>query len=519
MSLLPIVRRELRVASLRRSTYRIRWWTALLAIGISFFSLVLAQVNPAQGAAGGLAFGLLAWGAFGLCLLSGVFLTADVLSEEKRGGTLGLLFLTDLKGYDVVLGKFMAQWLNAFYGLLAVLPALALPLLLGGVTGGQFWRTVVALIGMLFFSLAVGIWVSALGWNGRKTMGTAFWLLLLVTAALPLLASVGSRVSPSRVWSWLNWVSPFSCFSSAGALTYARQPELFWGGLLVSGGLGSLFLAMASLVLPRAWQERDHSSAIPFAARVPGLRDVRPVPKRARQRRDLLEQSPLAWLAGHGLGPSWGAWMVVFLWACVVLVLGLLEGGSSIPFAGSYSAMPFGFCLKAIFALHAGRLLAEHRRSGALELLLCTPLTSREILRGQLTALIRTFRAPFVAFISLLFAPVSLHVGASIIQADWAEAINSLSGVLGVGFYAVRFGVDLVALFYFANGLALTLKRPHQTPGLTLLLVLVVPSIFSVCQIDMVADICFIIWGANKTGQDLRRLLNAEYQPVYALNR
>src|SRR5690348_14734676 len=142
MSLLPIVRRELRVASLRRSTYRIRWWTALLAIGISFFSLVLAQVNPAHGAAGGLAFGLLAWGAFGLCLLSGVFLTVDVLSEEKRGGTLGLLFLTDLKGYDVVLGKFMAQWLNAFYGLLAVLPALALPLLLGGVTGGQFWRTV-----------------------------------------------------------------------------------------------------------------------------------------------------------------------------------------------------------------------------------------------------------------------------------------------------------------------------------------------------------------------------------------
>ena len=43
--------------------------------------------------------------AFIFCLLAGVFLTADCLSEEKREGTLGLLFLTSLKGYDVVLGK------------------------------------------------------------------------------------------------------------------------------------------------------------------------------------------------------------------------------------------------------------------------------------------------------------------------------------------------------------------------------------------------------------------------------
>lgn len=32
--------------------------------------------------------------ALGFCLFAGVFLTADCLSEEKREGTLGLLFLT-----------------------------------------------------------------------------------------------------------------------------------------------------------------------------------------------------------------------------------------------------------------------------------------------------------------------------------------------------------------------------------------------------------------------------------------
>ena len=50
-------------------------------------------------------FGVLTGTAVLYCLLSGVRSTADCLSVEKREGTLGLLFLTDLKGYDVVLGK------------------------------------------------------------------------------------------------------------------------------------------------------------------------------------------------------------------------------------------------------------------------------------------------------------------------------------------------------------------------------------------------------------------------------
>src|SRR5215469_11630653 len=105
-------------------------------------------------------FSVLTFYAFGLCLLAGVFFTAHSLTEEKREGTLGLLFLTDLKGYDVVLGKFAAVSLNAFYALLALMPMTALPLLLGGVTGAEFWRMALALINALFFSLAAGICVS-----------------------------------------------------------------------------------------------------------------------------------------------------------------------------------------------------------------------------------------------------------------------------------------------------------------------------------------------------------------------
>jgi ABC-type transport system involved in multi-copper enzyme maturation permease subunit len=483
---------------------------------MSFVSLAFVQMSRTRSAAGSSVFGMLTFYVFGICLLAGVFLTADLLSEEKRGGTLGLLFLTDLKGYDVVLGKFMAQWLNAFYCLLALLPALALPLLLGGVTGGEFWRMVLALINVLFFSLSAGILISAVGWEARRTMGSTFWVLVLASIALPVLAAVGARVSPSPVWSQLNWVSPFSPFANAVEVRYVRRPQTFWVSVLVLSCLGSLFLALASLIIPRVWQQgkQPPPSLFPRAATLSQGRGVKA--DKGKVRAALLDRNPVLWLASDQLGSQWGAWIVVGLWSVVVLfTLSYQADGSTVPFLGTYAAAPFGFCLKLLFALQAGRLFAEHRGSGALELLLSTPLTGREIVRGQMLALARKFSWPFVAFLAMLFAPVGVQLMSAIAAANWGKIVVVFSGSLVSGLYAVRFLIDLVALCYFGNGLALTLRRPQSAPTLTLLFVLILPSMLSPCLLDIVADIVFIAWGVSKTGQDLRVLLINQYQPIY----
>src|SRR6185369_16507496 len=122
MTFHPVIDRELRMASRRKSTYRIRFWTAVIATVTSFGGLVVLWANPARIGASNILFTILTSYAFGLCVLAGVFLTADALSEEKREGTLPLLFLADLKGYEVVVGKMMGVALNAFYALLALLP-------------------------------------------------------------------------------------------------------------------------------------------------------------------------------------------------------------------------------------------------------------------------------------------------------------------------------------------------------------------------------------------------------------
>ena len=63
-------------------------------------------------------------------LLVGVRLTSDCLSAEKREGTLGLLFLTNLKARDIVIAKVFSHGLRSLTMWAATLPIIAVPLLL-----------------------------------------------------------------------------------------------------------------------------------------------------------------------------------------------------------------------------------------------------------------------------------------------------------------------------------------------------------------------------------------------------
>ncbi len=130
MTFLPIVERELRVASRRQFTYWFRLVAAAFALLIFGAMLSFSMFTPGMPwSAGQIQFTVLKWLAFVYAASAGVFLTSDSLSEEKREGTLGLLFLTDLRGLDVVLGKLMSHSLQAFTAWWQALPILALPLL------------------------------------------------------------------------------------------------------------------------------------------------------------------------------------------------------------------------------------------------------------------------------------------------------------------------------------------------------------------------------------------------------
>ena len=146
MTFLPIVERELRLAARRQLTFWLRVAAALTAIIIAsgLFALLSLVPGGVGTQLGRVLFTVLTWMSLAVSLSAGVFFTSDALSEEKREGTLGFLFLTDLRGYDVVLGKLLATSCRCVFALLAVFPILACTQLLGGVEGVFFWRTLLA---------------------------------------------------------------------------------------------------------------------------------------------------------------------------------------------------------------------------------------------------------------------------------------------------------------------------------------------------------------------------------------
>src|SRR5262249_37302451 len=154
---------------------------AMAAIVISFF-LYIGNTRTPRPRVGEEIFGGLALLALVYGLAYGRRFTADCLSEREREGRLGWLFLTDLKAYHVVLGKLVATSVSAFFGLLAIFPVLALPILIGGVTQGEFWRTLLVLVDTFLFSLTIGVYVSVWCWDARQAAGANLLLLLMITA-------------------------------------------------------------------------------------------------------------------------------------------------------------------------------------------------------------------------------------------------------------------------------------------------------------------------------------------------
>src|SRR5439155_5897114 len=210
MTVLPVVARELRIAARKRSNFWLRVAAALagMILGSGFMALsTLRGVGAAT--LGGVLFGVLTWLALAAALSAGLFFTSDCLSEEKREGTLGFLFLTDLRGYDVAGGKLLATSLRGFYGLLAVLPILAVTLLMGGVTGAEFWKTSLALLNALFFSLAAGLFVSTISRDSQRALAATLFLMLFFIFAGPLADAIIANVSG-------RGFQPFFSFSSPG---------------------------------------------------------------------------------------------------------------------------------------------------------------------------------------------------------------------------------------------------------------------------------------------------------------
>jgi hypothetical protein len=460
MTFLPIVDRELRVAARRRTTHLVRIAAAALVILI-FGALQLTQVfrSGMFFSMGQTQFFVLKWLGFLFAGSAGVFLTSDALSEEKREGTLGLLFLTDLRGYDLVLGKFISHSIQAFYGMLAAFPVLALTLLAGGVSGGEFWRMMLVCCNTLFLSLAVGLLVSSISRDAVKAVNGTLLIGLVLMGGLPLADWASADWDPTKFAPRLSWASPGHLFVTAGPMV----TNAYWLQLGLQHGLAWTFLAGASLCTPRAWQDKAKGVN---AAGSSVWRFWRYGTPRGRTalRQKLLAQDPILWLALRD------RWLPRMVWTVGWLVLGLISwgifhsGDFKLPLTvGYYSQSLFALALYLWMASLASRFFVDGVRTGAMELILVAPVTPPQIVRGQWLALRRTFLFPALLVLGLK------TVGGLVMILEMQKTMASTSAGPGFNFVnsqmvnvvagAVNFVGDLLAIAWFGMWMGLTTKK------------------------------------------------------------
>lgn len=470
MRFLPIVDRELRVASRRRATYWTRFAAALIAIGLYVWTwLVVGENDPGARLAITLFYSLATMG-FLYSLFAGVNVTADSLSEEKREGTLGLLFLTDLKGYDVVLGKLAATSVNSFYRLLAIFPVLAIPLILGGLTYGEFWRMALVLANTLFFSLCAGILLSAISVQERKAMLGTFGLILLITGGPPFIGYLlAVRQFPFQFNTAYLLGSAGYSYGLVLDANFKAAPTHFWISNLLTHLYGWTFLVLSSIWVRYAWQDRPATAgAMQWREQWQQWQFGDPETRKSFRTR-LLEVNPFFWIAGRNrLKPAYVLGVLGFagclwFWLFVRYRSEMIDSVMFVP-----TAILLHSLIKLWLALEACRPLSEERRSGSIELLLSTPLSVDEILAGQFLALKRQFGWPVLIVLVVDFVMFLAGIRDRFLDTSNDWLMLCLAGVL-------MFVADLVTLAWVGMWLGLNSNRSNRAARGAALRILVLP--------------------------------------------
>lgn len=412
MTFLPIVERELRVRARQRGTYWARFLVALLGTTICFLESPYGRNM----------FESLVTVAFLWCCFAFV-LTADVISSERREKTLGLLFLTRVKAPDVLLGKLTSAGLTAFCGLVGVLPVLMLPVLSGGVNGGEVFRTGLVLLNTLFLALASGLWASTRTAGffraGRVALGILV-VILLGPLAINQLATFGGFI-PRNTFGLL---SPVVGLLAGRDLAYRASSMPYWISLLAVQLLAWSFVVWTAVRLRRSLQETTSDEvAVPVARR--------------QQTRITGITAPIGWLVSRQKGIRLMIWVAVGF-SCLSFVSGYL-----FPLALGTSAMAImwplhlvqGIVTGGLFAWAASRFFMEARRTGELELLVTTPLGAETIVSEQWSALWRILRWPLAVLLLPLLAQTATM---------WTSVV-----MRGNGLWEIPYTFSM--LFWFAN--------------------------------------------------------------------
>lgn len=403
-------------------------------------------------------FQVLMYVQLALFLFFAALSSASAIAQEKDRRTFVLLLMTDMRNYEIVLGKMLGSLLPIGLLLAATIPMWMIFLLLGGVSPRQVFE---ALLVIAAASLAAGSLGSLIAlWRERTFQALALTVLCLVlyfglvqiARVLPQLTSLTDR----DVAGVLSCLDPFSALASVqeqrATSALGIAPVC---GFAAAMALWTVLLNVCGLVWLRVWnpsgepimqreklgekieelEEKDRAAAhaAPGKVRAVGENPIlwREISTRAYGRRPLLVKA---------------AYFIVLAFICYPALL-LLFSSNRTDFVAAWGLIPVGVLSLLLVAAQSVTAITSERDTGALDLLLVTDLTPQEFIFGKLGGICYNTKEFLVP--PLLLAAVYAWYGALATppggHPELAPGMNvvSLVCILGAALVLLAFGMVL----------------------------------------------------------------------------
>jgi ABC-type transport system involved in cytochrome c biogenesis permease component len=448
---LPIADRELLVYARQPVTYRGRLIVAVIALIVGGGSALLFEYFG--GMAAGQLLQILSTCVMIYCIAAGSQATSDSISKEKREGTLGLLFLTHMTSFDIAGGKLVSSVLLTFYGFMACFPVLCLLMLTGGIEGSAIFRLSLASLNTLFVAATIGLLASTFSRENKASRMVSGFLIFLFWMGIPALAGWGQYAKwPQWILVVLNCLNLSQPISNSLSDPTPFGRTYFWLPLICTHALGWVFLALTVWVLPRSWQEKGGGKKSLSLGQRWQQWCYGKSQKRLRHRARLLNRNAFFWLAARNRFKPILPNVLFFL--SLAFYLFILYKGQELEIAALAPFILISSFIQAILTLgeSSTRLTQEHEQ-GTLELLLSTPLSVKEIVRGQFLACWRQYSLIYA--MHMIMAALTVILVLTTLPRDAQSYIWVLLSAAWLIFYPL----EMVALIFLGMWAVVTSRN------------------------------------------------------------
>ncbi|MFO0807481.1 MAG: ABC transporter permease [Gemmataceae bacterium] len=386
---------------------------------------------------------------------------ASTVAQEKDRRTFILLLLSDLRDYEIVLGKLLGSLLPILLVLVGSLPVLMLLLLLGGITPIQVIQSWLVLLSTALVAGSLGGLVAL--WRDRTFQSLALSVLTIVlyfcvVRALGLFGTTADLVDYLDPFQALRGVLDASSAESAVPPVY-----FFVAVMLVLGVLLNLW----GIYKLRHWnpggepimqreapededeKDRTRAHAAPGAVREVWRNPVlwREIRTRAYGRRPLIVKF---------------AYFVVLGLICYA-ALSVVLGPNRVPFGAGLGLVPITILSLLLVAAQAATAITTERDGGALDLLLVTDLSPKEFIFGKLGGVLyntKEFLLP-----PLILAAVYASLG--MLATAPASKPQLEAGMNATALFATWGGILILLAFVMILGVHVALRIVNSRQSIT----------------------------------------------------